>query len=145
MEVTALRIVIPDEGLVEFHPTKENSPLPIWIRFNDHCYPQQGWIDAGALILSWWADSLTSLSLRKRVTELSFMEGPYRVLVREHGAEWYLMTTPEENVNYVVKRSEVHSELVSALVRVRARIADVSGRERLVSYYDKLVERLRKM
>lgn len=92
-----MRIVVKfDDTLMRRYVDRGAPPLlGIWFEEGGESYPEEGWLDFGAVILLWWVSAILRLFGGSREEDLVFMDGPFRVRVRRDRASDAVALVPE--------------------------------------------------
>ena len=83
-----------EDWLLETERKKMVHPFKIYFYLDGVCYPDDEWIDNGAIIVGWWLYSLYLLKKGSQEEDFVFMEGPYRLKVsRVSDTEYFKVST----------------------------------------------------
>jgi len=75
-----------DDALIKKYAGRGRSPLiALYWTHDGQAYPENGWLDFGSVVLSWWLVAAKSLVEGAAEVELPFMDGPFRLMIRSHG------------------------------------------------------------
>lgn len=69
----------------------------IFVRANDHAFPEDTWSDFGVVIVEWWLNQMFSLLNGKKQVSCKFMDGSFRYDIEtQTGGMWKLRLIEEK-------------------------------------------------
>ena len=114
-----------DEDLMRKYGHRE-SPLffTIYWTHGQMAYPEEGWMDFGAVVLGWWLVTTKSVVDGAREGELPFMDGPFRLKVRSNGNQFSVSATDLDH-SWRVPQETLVQELLAGAKRVQKKLLEL--------------------
>jgi len=109
-----LKVQFDGSLLSEYEKRGSSKLFGIWWTFGRTAYPEEGWLDFGAVILGWWIVALMKLLAGEPRVELLFMDGPFALSVqRQPNGKEVLVTTKDGEASGIYR----YSDLAQAVLR----------------------------
>lgn len=114
-----------DDALIEKYVRRgSNSLFTIYWQQEEAAYPEEQWLDFGAVILGWWLVTAKTLVEGALEAEFLFMDGPYRLNAHRFGNQLHFSAEGEAWLWRVSTETFV-SELLEAAAEVKRKFSEL--------------------
>ena len=119
-----------DDALIKKYVGRGRSPIfTIYWTQDQAAYPEEQWLDFGAVLLSWWLIAARSLLEGAAEAELSFMDGPFRLKARRVGNLLYV-SADDQPWQWRTPLETFVAELLRATSQVQQKFLDLGVPDR---------------
>ncbi len=118
-----LNVEFEEDLMRQYNERGANPVFVIYWTHNGTAYPEEGWIDFGSVVLSWWLVAAASLLNGSRMEEFLFMDGPYQLDVRAIN-DVYHVSGSGSDFDWRVPRETFVRELLVAAERVSRKLGE---------------------
>lgn len=105
-------------------------PFLIYFDLDGVYYPDNEWYDNGAIIIIWWIESLTYLAQGSSHEELSFMEGPYKIIITREHKDIFKITAKGIDKSLHITLSDLSNEIL----KCAKTIVDIFSKNNITNY-----------
>ncbi|MBV9850962.1 MAG: hypothetical protein JO250_14925 [Armatimonadetes bacterium] len=119
-----------DEDLMRDYDRRGASPFfTIYWMHSQAAYPEEGWMDFGAVVLGWWLVTAKQITEGAQEGELTFMDGPFRMKIWSVGDDLSVSAADLDQPWQVAQETFVN-ELLAGAKRVQRKLQELGLADR---------------